>query len=234
MKPRQPNIRRRASAASAGPTRKRLPPDERERLIAKAAVRFFAEHGFEGQTRELARRLGITQPLLYRYFPSKEALIDRVYEEVFLADWKPEWEAWLDDRSRPLEERLLRFYRDYARMVLSYEWVRLFVFAGLRGLDLNQRFLAMLRERVFARVIGELRHAKGLPPLSEVPLQPIEIEIIWWLHAGIFYIGTRQFIYGMEAPADVDQVVTMLVTAFLEGAPAKIAACLKEARDGAG
>ncbi len=53
-------------------------------MIVREAVSFFAEHGFEGQTRELARRLGITQPLLYRYFPDKAALIDRVYREVFL------------------------------------------------------------------------------------------------------------------------------------------------------
>ena len=51
-----------------------MPPGEREAQIVAEAVRFFAETGFEGQTRELAARLGITQPLLYRYFPTKEAL----------------------------------------------------------------------------------------------------------------------------------------------------------------
>jgi AcrR family transcriptional regulator len=50
--------------------RTRLPRDTREQLIVKEAVRFFAEFGFGGRTRELARRLGVTQPLLYRYFPS--------------------------------------------------------------------------------------------------------------------------------------------------------------------
>ena len=64
--------------------RRRLPRKEREKLIVDEAVKFFAEVGFEGQTRALAQRLGVTQPLLYRYFPDKEALIDRVYREVFL------------------------------------------------------------------------------------------------------------------------------------------------------
>ena len=73
--------------------RKRLQPFDRERLIVEAAVRFFAENGFEGQTRKLAASLGITQPLLYRYFPSKEALIERVYQEVFIGRWNPDWEA---------------------------------------------------------------------------------------------------------------------------------------------
>ena len=44
-----------------------------------------------GQTRELAQRLGVTQPLIYRYFPTKQDLIDRVYEEVFVGRWRPEW-----------------------------------------------------------------------------------------------------------------------------------------------
>ena len=55
--------------AAAKPRRTRLSPAERERLIVAGAVRYFAEVGFGGQTRELSRRLGITQPLLYRYFP---------------------------------------------------------------------------------------------------------------------------------------------------------------------
>ena len=46
----------------------RLSRAERERQIIQAAIRFFAEVGFAGRTRELAERAGITQPLLYRYF----------------------------------------------------------------------------------------------------------------------------------------------------------------------
>ena len=68
---------------------KRLTGPEREKHIAQEAVRYFAEVGFAGDTRELAQRLGVTQSLLYKYFPSKEALINRVYEEVYLGRWNP-------------------------------------------------------------------------------------------------------------------------------------------------
>jgi len=53
-----------------------------EQIIASAA-QFFSEHGLSGQTRELASFLGIAQPLLYRYFPSKQALIHQIFEEFF-------------------------------------------------------------------------------------------------------------------------------------------------------
>src|ERR1700694_4051807 len=107
--------------------RTRLATDERERLIARGAVAFFCEVGFGGQTRELAKRLGVTQPLLYRYFPNKEALIERVYREVYLNRWDPRWEELLDDRTRPARERILALYRDYAQGGLSYVWIDFFV-----------------------------------------------------------------------------------------------------------
>ena len=44
------------------PTRDVVRAAEREKVILESAIRFFAEHGFEGQTRELAKRIGITQP----------------------------------------------------------------------------------------------------------------------------------------------------------------------------
>src|SRR5260370_41036674 len=103
----------------------RLVPSEREAIIAREAVSFFAEHGFEGQTRELAKRLRITQPLLYRYFPSKEALIERVYQEVFVGRWKASWGNLITDRAEPLKSRLTKFYREYAEAILTYEWIRL-------------------------------------------------------------------------------------------------------------
>src|SRR5216683_1639838 len=84
-------------------TRRRLTPEKREREIVEGAVQFFAELGFEGGLRELAQRLGITHQNLFRYFPSKEALIERVYEEVYLGRWQPEWEELLHDSTQPLE-----------------------------------------------------------------------------------------------------------------------------------
>ena len=92
--------------------RKRLSREEREKQIISEAVRYFSEVGFGGQTRELARRLGISQSLLFRYFPTKDDIIKRVYEEVYLSRWKPEWETLLSDRSRPLSDRLNQFYHE--------------------------------------------------------------------------------------------------------------------------
>ena len=200
--------------------RTRLSADERERHIARGAVSFFCEVGFGGQTRELAKRLGITQPLLYRYFPNKEALIERVYREVYLNRWDPRWEELLDDETRPVRERIIAFYREYAKAVLSYEWIRIFMFSGLRGMDLNSRYLTLVRDRIYTRVVRELRREHGLPAPGDVPITELEFELVWGLHASIFYIGIRKWIYGLEMPENVDGVVEALATAFLDGVPA--------------
>ncbi len=202
--------------------KRRLDPKEREAAIVKAAIGFFAEFGFDGSTRDLAARLGITQPLLYRYFPSKEALLDRVYEEVYLHPWNADWGPALRDRSVPLEQRLTQFYRDYARVLLTYEWVRLFMFAGLKGLDFNARYLTFLRATAFDLVVREVRHERGLA--VDAPIHEAEMELVWGLHASIFYMGVRRFIYGMALPADLDADLALRVKAFLNGAPEAFAA----------
>ena len=211
----------------ARPIQRRLKPDQRERLIAQAAVRFFAEQGFEGKTRELARRLGIAQPLLYRYFPSKRALIERVYREVFVDQWLPEWLEKLADRSKPLKGRLQEFYIAHAHASIGHDRVRLFVLAGLKGLDINARFLRTMRSRIFTAVLAEIRHSYRLPSLSKAPMTELEAELIWGLHASIFYLGVRRWIYGLKVPENIDRVVASKVSAMLDGMPREIARILK-------
>src|SRR4051794_21760694 len=214
--------------SAPNPTRRRLPPAEREREIVRGAISFFAEVGFEGGTRELAQRLGVTQPLLYRYFPSKEALLDRVYQEVYLSRWNPQWEIRLADRSVPLESRLSAFYIEYAKVILTYEWVRLFMFAGLKGLDFNERYLAFLRRSVFERIVIEIRHARGLA--EDAPPRDEEMELVWGLHAAVFYLGIRKWIYGMPVPPMAERDIELRVTGFLHGVPAAFVRMSAEAR----
>ena len=53
----------------------RLARAERERLMLRAAGEAFATQGFHGSSMDdIARAAGITKPMLYRYFGSKEGL----------------------------------------------------------------------------------------------------------------------------------------------------------------
>jgi AcrR family transcriptional regulator len=200
--------------------RQRLSAEDREHQIVQAAIGFFAKHGFEGSTKVLAAELGIAQGLLYRYFPTKEALIARVYNELFARRWNPVWEEWLADRSQPLAERLKRYFKDYTQFILQSEWVRIFLQAGLSHLSLNQKYLSRLRERHFELIAREMRHEFGIPDAEDAVGEDEEIELVWAMDASVFYIGIRKWVYDLPVPKNIDRVIDMRVDAFLAGVPA--------------
>lgn len=58
-----------------GMPKARLTAKARKQQIVKAALPLFARKGFaETTTKDLARAAGVSEPLLYKHFPSKEAL----------------------------------------------------------------------------------------------------------------------------------------------------------------
>ena len=196
----------------------RLTSQEREKQIVLAAVEFFAEVGFSGDTRQLARRLGITQSLIYKHFPTKDALIDKVYEEVYVGRWNPFWETVIQDRSIPLEERLVSLYIEYSKAALTRDWVRIFMFSGLRGEGINKRYLETLKNRILVPIAIELRHDLGLPDIKSVPLKTAEIELVWSINARIFYFGQRRWIFDVPIEDDVDEMIRLTIDHFMAGA----------------
>ena len=199
--------------------RRRLGKAERERLIIDEAINFFAEVGFEGRTRELAKRLGVTQPLLYRYFPTKEHLIERVYQEIYIGRLKPEWTSLILDQSVPLRERLTTFYGEYQKAISNYEWVRIFMFAGLKGVGINERYLNIIEERILKPICSEIRHDQGLPDVLQVPISPMEMELVWRLHGSVFYRAIRKWIYNLKVPDATSDALQQDVDVFLATAP---------------
>ncbi|ROT46584.1 TetR/AcrR family transcriptional regulator [Pusillimonas sp. NJUB218] len=207
--------------------RKRMSAEARERAIVEGAVAFFAEVGFDGDTRELARRLGITQSLIFKYFPTKAALIERVYQEVYVGRWNPYWEVIIADRTAPIKERLTRLYCDYSKTALTWDWVRLFMFSGLRGETINHRYLEFLRSRVLEPVAIEMRAEFGLPTVDSVPLLTEEIELVWSINARIFYYGQRTWIFNVPLETDLETLVTLTIDHFVEGAKAVLPKLIK-------
>lgn len=59
----------------APPKRQRLPQADRMAAIARVAAELFAERGFHATgSRDLAKASGVSEALLFRYFPNKEEL----------------------------------------------------------------------------------------------------------------------------------------------------------------
>lgn len=179
---------------AASTPRKRLSSIERERQIVAGAIRFFSDRGLDGQLRDLAQSIGITHTLLYHYFPTKQALIDRIYQQMFESLWSPEWEVLLDDPTLDARSKFTRFYIAYAKIVLERDFVRILVSSGLSDRSIPNRFFGILRERLFPRLIRETRRHCGVASRASPNVR--ELEQLMGLHGGVFYIGVRRWIYG--------------------------------------
>lgn len=199
--------------------RRRLDAQERERQIVEGAIDFFARRGLDAQTRELANELGIAHTLLYHYFPTKRHLIERVYEEAIAGRWNPQWEALLDEPQRPVPDKLHDFYRAYLGAILTPEWLRILVHSGLSDGLIPNRYFALLRVRLFPRLLRELRRHAG--SRSRAPATPREEALLMGFHGGLIYhLGMWPLIYqqtftGADDPALVDTFIADRINGLL-------------------
>ena len=78
--------------------RLRLAAGDRRSQILAAALEVFSEQGFHGtRTRELAERAGVSEALVFRHFPTKDAIIRAIFD---LIDF--------EERVRVMEDRFSR------------------------------------------------------------------------------------------------------------------------------
>jgi AcrR family transcriptional regulator len=69
--------------AARGRKPKGMGPERREEILAHA-LRLFSEHGVHTvSTRQIAAAVGISQPSLYAYFPTRQALLEEVCARAF-------------------------------------------------------------------------------------------------------------------------------------------------------
>jgi AcrR family transcriptional regulator len=192
----------------------RMPFNKRRAQILDVATDFFAENGLTGQTRQLAEKCGISQRLLYRFFPTKEDLLKEVYNQEILGAFKAVWFVDLQDRSRPISERLEAFYRDYLQSTLTRKWLRLLLYASLAEANMAPDYIAAIIMQVLEVVMREVAHEKGV----SLPEEPALLhEMAWTLHGAISHYAIRRHIYQSSLSLSEDQVVSMHVRVFLAG-----------------
>jgi AcrR family transcriptional regulator len=197
----------------------RLPADQRKALILARASDFFAEYGLTAQTRPLAAACGVTQRLLYRYFPSKAALLAEVYGDAIVAPFKAVWLVQLKDRKQPLEERLHAFYRSYYREVLTRKWLRLFLYASLAEVAMAPDYTQAIVLEMLETVVAEVAREQGVAVPRE---RKIVHEIGWILHGAVAHLAIRRHLYRTSQEVDEDRVLRLHVRSFIAGFAAAV------------
>ena len=220
------------AAAARPPVRRRLEAREREQQIADGAAEFFARRGLDAQMRELAAELGIAHTLLYHYFPTKRSLIERVYEQTIAGRWQARWETLLDDAKVPVEDKLHAFYREYLPAILTPEWLRILVHSGLSDGLIPTRYFALVREKLFPRLLREARRSAG--SRSRARATPREEALLMGFHGGLIYhLGIWPLVYqqhytGEDDPALVDTFIRDRVRGMLAQMPELLPARARE------
>jgi AcrR family transcriptional regulator len=192
----------------------RLPHAVRRAQILSQAAEFFAAYGLTAQTRALAEVCGISQRLLYRFFPNKAALIAEVYKAEIEGPFKAIWFVELSDRSRPVEERLADFYSQYYDQVLTERWLRLFLYASLANVGMAPAYISAIITHMLEVIVTESAYELRL----EVPRdKALCHELGWALHGAISHLAIRRWIYRNANHPRTVIVVPMYVRVFLSG-----------------
>ena len=166
--------------------RKRLPVGERRALIVEAAGRLFAERGFAAtRLDDIAAAAGVTKPILYRHFESKEALylalLERHRDDLASFAAMAPAEGAPGERIRALLEIWLAYVETH-----SYAWRMLFRDSGggeeiaTFRLEVHARARAVLAEIIGA--LGERPIARReLEPLAELMSMGMASLVLWWM-----------------------------------------------------
>lgn len=97
--------------------------EEKQLHLLLAAAEAVAERGVGAPTALIAKRAGVAEGTLFRYFPNKEALLNEVY--LFLSRQLSEQTAAPVDRTRSLEERARVTWNNYIDWGLEHPvWIR--------------------------------------------------------------------------------------------------------------
>jgi len=96
-----------------------LEPNARQRLL-EMATKLFAEKGYAGTSvREIVDRAGVSKPVLYYYFKSKEGLFYAILE--WAADVQQEIITEVITTSGTVLDRFIYFYRRVSEGVEEYQ-----------------------------------------------------------------------------------------------------------------
>ena len=199
--------------------RKRAPKlqaEDRRAMILFEAATLFAAHGFSASTSDLADRMGVRKTLLYKYFPSKEGLIEEVLQTFLNTSWLTYCSAVISDRTMSLDERLVASFTSMLENEQEKS-LRLLTRSMLDGLELPRGFFNELNKMLIIPLIGEIRHTQNLENLDSLPLMESERALALGLYGSMFFYSIRRYIFKTQICDDQAALIKMYVDQFLSG-----------------
>jgi AcrR family transcriptional regulator len=185
--------------------KERLPASERRAAVLDTASRVFARCSYRGATTaEIARRAGVTEPILYRHFDSKRTLylacLDEAWQRV-----RTTWEEAIGAEPDPGEwpSTMARCFRDVAReerSVLSTLWVQALAEAS-EDPEISRYARRHLREvHDYATDVMRRAQAAGRIPAGR------DVDAEGWVFVGLGLLGSIGRRLGAVSEDDFDRI----------------------------
>ncbi|MBJ7329423.1 MAG: TetR/AcrR family transcriptional regulator [Solirubrobacteraceae bacterium] len=168
------------------PPRKRLSRAERREVIELAATDVFTERGYHGAAMdEIARRSGVSTPVVYDHFASKLALHQRLLERTrdqLLEMWKKNLGG-----DGTLEQQIARAFTAWAGYVQSHPYAPRMFFRETTGIpEVREVHRAIAAEANIAlgAILGGLARTDADPVAFAMAAEVIRGGLtelaIWW------------------------------------------------------
>ncbi len=185
-------------------------PQRREQLL-EVATRLFAKWGYEATTTAaIADAAGVTEPILYRHFASKQELFVAIVRRLS-AETLAQWRAMIADIDDPAEQ-IRRIGRDFTRQIYKLE-DHYQVLHGALAISTDRKVLAVMKEHYreihsfFTGIVRE-GQARGQFRADVDPATPA------W---GLIYTGIGYAMTTLNLPAFEEVQVEALIESLIRG-----------------
>lgn len=216
MLPEKIKKRSKPDGKKANGTRRRLSGAERKRQITLVAAELFAKRGFRGTTtREIARKAGISEAVIYRHFAKKEDL----YKAII--GLRCDDESGKSRLIKSLEGKRGRdVFTGVAEFILGEHekdpsFMRLLTFSALETRDLAEIFIKTRALELLGFLKSHISELQG-----EGVYRDVDPEIAARAFIGmVLHYGFSQEIFGLNRyfRHETSSVVDTFVDIFLEG-----------------
>lgn len=196
------------------------PESEKEKDIVKAAEDVFAELGFSGATTaELAKRAGVTERTLFKYFPSKNDLYRRVLSGLLLSTIVPGHMSDLKERLQTLKPNFKEWYvailkARYTAVAKEPQKLKLLLGALLLSKEFSEIFGNLWKINLYDTSVEAIEYFQQMGEIRK-DLDPNQIVRASFSLAASFLI--TKFVLAPKYPIDPIKEIETLFIIFYQG-----------------
>jgi TetR/AcrR family transcriptional regulator len=193
------------------------PATEKEKAIIEAALALISERGIDGATTaEIAKRAGVTEKTLFRYFPSKADLVRRVLFPLLMrVGLMRNWEKF-ENLLRTKDSR----FRDWYVMLATDRLgtisrnpglARTLLLEVLQNEELREAMEKLWRQYIWRPMVEGLEELQANGAIRKEIRVDVLARAIHCLHVGYFlaryvFVPDRKW----DDPAEIDKMAEIL------------------------